>query len=63
MTSDRKKQIAWWAAKVRDQATMYADVVDPERKRQNRIANKLDAIHRLARDIQAELTQEAFGDR
>jgi len=57
VTSSQKSQIAFWAAKVRDQATAYADVVDPKRKHLNIVANKLDTIHRLARDIQTELTR------
>ena len=58
MNAEQEKQIAFWATKVRDQATAYADIADPNRKRQNLVANKLDTIHRLARDIQIELTRE-----
>lgn len=58
MVASRKKQIARWASKVHEQATMYADVADPKRTRQNRIANKLDAITRLAKEIHFELTGE-----
>jgi len=55
MNKSRTQQIAWWAAKVTEQAAEYADVADPHRKRENRIANKLDAIVRIAREIHFEL--------
>lgn len=56
MLASRKAQIAWWAAKVYEQAQEYADIADPKRKKENRTANRLDAICRLAADIHFELT-------
>ena len=60
MNASRKAQIAWWAAKVNEQSQEYADIADPERKRENRIANKLDAISRLTREINFELTGKSI---
>lgn len=57
MNAARKKQIAWWASKVQEQAAAYADVADPKRTWKNRVANKLDAISRLAKEIQHELKE------
>jgi hypothetical protein len=54
----RLKQIAWWASKVYEQADEFADALDPKRTRTNRVANKLDAICRLTREIHFELTGE-----
>jgi hypothetical protein len=56
MNAQRKKQIAWWAMKIGEQATEYADIVDPKRAQTNRIANKLDTIRRLADEIYSGLT-------
>jgi succinylarginine dihydrolase len=56
MNAARKAQISWWTAKVYEQAQSYADIADPKRVRQDRIANKLDAITRLAKEIHFELT-------
>jgi hypothetical protein len=56
MTKARKAQIAWWAAKICEQTNEYADVIDPHRTRTDRVANKLDAINRHAREIHFELT-------
>lgn len=55
MTKERKAQILWWSQKVREQALMYADVVDHKRTGKNVIANHLDGIasrcERLGWDI------------
>lgn len=56
MGKPRKEQIAWWARKVYEQAQEYADAIDPKRTHLSRVANKLDAITRLAREIHFELT-------
>src|ERR1700674_3710252 len=54
MNKQRKAQVAWWAAKVYEQALEYADVIDPKRQRVIRVANKLDAIARLTTEIHFE---------
>jgi len=50
-----EQQIALWAAKIYKEAQEYADIADPKRTRSNYVANNLDGICRLAREIQFAL--------
>lgn len=56
MNKARKAQLAWWAAKVREQATMYAELSDPARKQDDEFSPRLDRIASMCRDIVFQIT-------
>jgi len=56
----RKKQIAWWASKVYEQAQEYADIADSKREHKSAVANKLDTICRLCNEIHWELAHKVL---